>query len=47
MYNKLNLKVNNLDNKIPDEFTLIQTDKQNLEKKIRDADKKYLTLWVY
>ena len=47
MYNKLNLKVNNLENKIPDEFTLIQTDKQNLVKKIRDADKKYMTLWVY
>ena len=37
--------VNNLDKKVPDVTTLIHvnqynTDKQNLEKKIRDVDKK-------
>ena len=41
MYNKLNTKVNIIENKIPDTFTLIQinqynTDKENLEKKIGD-----------
>ena len=40
VYNKLNKKVNNLENKIPDAFTLIETneystDKQNVEKKYR------------
>ena len=40
VYNKLNKKVNNLENKIPDAFTLIETneystDKQNVEKNHR------------
>ena len=44
--NALMTKVNNLNEKIPDETTLIyinqhNTDKQNLEKKIRDVEKKY------
>ena len=50
-FNKLNTKVNNLEKKIPDAPTLIQanqynTDKQNLEKKNGDFDKKYLTLVI-
>ena len=45
VYNKLNTKANNLKNKIPDATTLVyinqyNTDKQNLEKKIGDVDKK-------
>ena len=44
-FNTLKTKVNNLENKIPDATTLIhinqyKTDKQNLEKKIGDVDKK-------
>ena len=43
--NKLKKKVNNLEKKVPDATTLIHinqysTDKQNLEKKIGDVDKK-------
>ena len=45
VYNKLNTKVNNLENKIPDATTLIHinqhsTDKQKLEEKMGDFDKK-------
>ena len=44
-FNTLETKVNNLEKKIPDATTLIHinqynTDKQNLEKKIGDVDKK-------
>ena len=44
-FNTLKTKVNNLENKVPDGTTLIHinqynTDKQNLEKKIGDVDKK-------
>ena len=44
--NTLKTKVNSLENKIPDETTLIyinqsNTDTQNLEKKNGDVDKKY------
>ena len=47
--NKLNTKVNNPENEIPDATTLIRinqynTGLQNLEKKIRDVDKKCLML---
>ena len=47
--NKLNTKVNNPENEIPDATTLIpinqyNTGIQNLEKKIRDVDKKCLML---
>ena len=50
-FNKLNTKVNNLEKKISDAATLIQanqysTDKQNLDKKNGDFDKKYLTLVI-
>ena len=49
--NKLNAKVNNLENKIPDASKLIQvnqynTDKKNLEKNVGDVDKKYRMLVV-
>ena len=45
-FNTLKTTVNSLERKIPDATTLIQlnqynTDKQNLEKKIGDFDKKY------
>ena len=45
-FNKLKTKVNNLEKNIPDATTLIHinqycTDKQNLEKKIGDVDKKH------
>ena len=45
-FNTLKTKVNILEKKIPDATILIHinqynTDKQNLEKKIGDADKKY------
>ena len=45
-FNTLKTKVNNLEKKIPDGTNLIHinqynTDKQNLEKKIGDVDKKY------
>ena len=45
-FNTLKTKVNNLEKKIPDTTTLIHikqynTDKQNLETKIGDVDKKY------
>ena len=45
-FNTLKTKVNSLEKKIPDATTLIHinqynTDKQNLEKKIGDVDKKY------
>ena len=45
-FNTLKAKVKNLEKKIPDATTLIHinqcnTDKQNLEKKIGDVDKKY------
>ena len=45
-FNTLKTKVNSLEKKIPDATTLIHinqynTDKQNLEKKSGDADKKY------
>ena len=45
-FNTLRTTVNSLERKIPDATTLIQlnqynTDKQNLEKKIGDVDKKY------
>ena len=48
VYNKLKTKVNNLEGKIPDTTNLIQanqynTDKQNLEIKVADVGKKYLT----
>ena len=44
-FNTLKTKVNTLEKKIPDATTLIHinqysTDKQNVEKKIRDVDKK-------
>ena len=44
-FNKLNPKVNKLDQKIPDATILIHinqynTDKQNLEEKVGDVDKK-------
>ena len=44
-FNTLKTKVNNLEKKNPDVTTLIHiiqynTDKQNLEKKLRDVDKK-------
>ena len=47
--NKLNTKVNNPENEIPDATTLIRINQyntgiQNLEKKIRDVDKKCLML---
>ena len=50
-FNTLQTKVNNLEKKIPDETTLTyinqyNKDKQNLEKKIGDADKKnYRCKW--
>ena len=45
-FNALKTRVNNLDKRISDATTLIHinqysTDKQDLEKKIRDVDKKY------
>ena len=45
-FNTLKTKVNNSEKNIPDTTTLIHikqynTDKQNLEKKIEDVDKKY------
>ena len=45
-FNTQKTKVNNLEKKFPDATTLIHinqynTDKQNLEKKIGDLDKKY------
>ena len=45
IFNTLNTKVNSLENKIPDATTLIHinqynTDKQDLEKKFGDVDKK-------
>ena len=45
-FNALKTRVNNLDKRISDANTLIHinqysTDKQDLEKKIRDVDKKY------
>ena len=45
-FNTLKTKVNNLEKKIPDAITLIyvnqyNTDKQNLDKKAGDNDKKY------
>ena len=44
--NTLKIKVNNLENNIPDATTLMYInqygrDEHNLEKKIRDIDKKY------
>ena len=47
--NKLSTKVNNPENEIPDATTLIRINQyntgiQNLEKKIRDVDKKCLML---
>ena len=47
--NKLNTKVNNPENEIPDATTLIRINQyntgiQNLEKKIRHVDKKCLML---
>ena len=47
MYNNLNTKVNNLENRIPDTTTLIyinryNTKKQSLEKETRNVDKKVL-----
>ena len=50
-FNILKTKVNNLEKKIPDATTLIHisqynTDKQNLEEKIRDADKKKYQIQV-
>ena len=44
-FNTLKTKVNNLENKIPDGTTLVHInqyngDKQNLEKKYEDVDKK-------
>ena len=46
-FDTLKTKINNLEKKIPDATTLIHinqdnTDKQNLEKKIGNVDKKYL-----
>ena len=51
VYNELNTKVNDLEKKIPYATTLIHmnqyaTDKQNLEKKNEDVDKKYQILVV-
>ena len=53
VYEKLNLKVNNLEKKIPDASTIIQlhqytTDKQNMEKKIGEVKNKIpdLSDWV-
>ena len=45
-FNTLKTKVNNLENNIPDATTLMYInqygrDERNLEKKIRDIDKKY------
>ena len=45
-FNTLKTKVSSLEKKIPDATTLVyinqyNTDKQNLEKKIGDIDKKY------
>ena len=45
-FNTLKTKVNNLENNIPDATTLMYInqygrDEHNLEKKIRDIDKKY------
>ena len=45
-FNTIKTKVNNLENKIPDATILVHinqynTDKQNLEKKIENVDKKY------
>ena len=45
-FNTLKIKVNNLENNIPDATTLMYInqygrDEHNLEKKIRDIDKKY------
>ena len=45
-FNTLKTKVNNLENNIPDATTLMyinqyRRDEHNLEKKIRDIDKKY------
>ena len=45
-FNTLKTKVNNLEKKIPDATTLIHinqynTNKQNLDNKIRDIDEKY------
>ena len=45
VYSKLNTKVNDLENKIPDVPSLIQTnkyntDKQNLQKKVADVENK-------
>ena len=50
-FNTLKTKVNNLDKKIPDVTTLIRrnqynTDKQNIEKKIRNTDKKNYQIQV-
>ena len=47
-FSTLKTKVNNLDKEIPDAITLIHinqynTEKQNLEKKIDDVDKKWLS----
>ena len=47
-FSTLKTKVNNLDKEIPDAATLIHinqynTEKQNLEKKIDDVDKKWLS----
>ena len=51
-FNTLKRKVNNLERKIADATTLIHTnqyntDKQILEKKFRDVDKKYQVQVVY
>ena len=51
VYSKLNRKVNDLENKIPDVSTLIQKnqyskDKNNLEKTIREIRAKYPILVV-
>ena len=50
-YSKVNTKINNLEKKIPNATTLIHinqynTDKQNLDKKIKGVVKKYLPLVV-
>ena len=52
VYNKINTKENNWENKIPDTSTLIQTtqynkDKQILEKKKRHWELRYLILLAY
>ena len=52
VYNKINTKENNWENKIPDTSTLIQTtqynkDKQILEKKKRRWELRYLILLAY